>query len=427
MENAETQPPLEAGEPNPPTPAAEPADATLLRRFVSQRDESAFATLVQRYGPLVLSVCTRILSHRQDAEDAFQTTFLVLARKANSITRRNSLSGWIYRVAYRIALKARSARSRRVVRDANLLDVAAPDETPEVVWRDLRPILDEEVNRLPRKYRLPFILCYLEGKTNAEAAAALGCPPGTVMSRLAWARERLRSRLALRGVGLSTAALVTVLGEHATASALPSVLAGPTVANALCFTAGQAGEVAARIAGPAEEFLRAMFRTQLAKTAAYALAMVGAAILGVWVIIGMNIGRQGNPRVNPRPAAAVPDDRARMQGVWSPERIEAAGNALPGEGLKVAFTGDRFELVAQGGPPLTLRFELNPTAQPPTVDFYEGTRLFSRGIYRLAGDSLLICYAMAARERPTQFDGGTPQTLLYTLKRDPPASGKPNP
>jgi RNA polymerase sigma factor (sigma-70 family) len=428
MENAEAKPPPDTGEPIPPTPAAEPAEAVLLQRFVSQRDEAAFAALVQRYGPLVLSVCTRILNHHQDAEDAFQTTFLILARKASSIARRESICSWIYRVAFRVAIRARSARARQVMSDTNLPDVPAAEETPAWVWRDLRPILDEEVNRLPEKYRLPFILCYLEGKTNAQAAAALNCPPGTVMSRLAWARERLRSRLALRGVALSTGILATVLTQHATASAPPAVLAGSTVANALRFTAGKTAEVAARLAGPAEAFLRAMFLSQLRRTGAYVLVVAGAALLVVWLLILVTgMGQPGNPRiVNPGPAARVPEDQTRMQGTWNVERIAVGGQEGPRDGLQVAFIGDTFQLLTPAGPALTVQFALNPEAQPPTFDLYQGPGLFARGLYRLDGDTLLICYSTAG-ERPRNFDSSvSPQTILYQLKREAP-SGTKNP
>jgi RNA polymerase sigma factor (sigma-70 family) len=410
---------MENAEPPPPTLAAEPADADLLRRFVARRDEAAFALLVQRYGPLVLGVCTRVLDHRQDAEDALQTTFLVLARKAKSITRRESVCGWIYRVAFRIALKARAARARRARHEAPLPDVPAPEETPAWVWRDLRPILDEEVSRLPRKYRLPFILCYLEGQTNAQAAATLHCPPGTVMSRLAWARERLRARLALRGVTLSTGVLAAVLTEQATASALPAMLAGPTIANALRFAVGQAGEVAAHLAGPAEEFLRALFWTQVRRISVLVLALGGIVALSIWLAIGgIGLVRPGNPKGVPPPAVVVPDDQARIQGTWLPERIEGGGQVLPPDGLKVAFSDNIFQLIPTNGQPLTLQFELNPTAQPPTIDLYEASGLFSRGIYRLEGDSLLICYARAERPRPRQLDGSAPRTILYQLKRE---------
>src|SRR5215470_5427658 len=183
------------------------ADAQLLARFLASRDDFAFAALVRRHGPTVLGVCRRVLRHAQDAEDAFQATFLVLARKARSIARRGALGSWLYGVAYRVALKARddAARRRRHERRAasRTEGQAACAEAGDAAG----PVLDEEVNRLPDKYRQPVVLCYFEGKTYQEAARLLGWPAGTAAVRLARARELLRNRLTVRGVALSSAAL----------------------------------------------------------------------------------------------------------------------------------------------------------------------------------------------------------------------------
>src|SRR5262249_44075911 len=144
-------------------------DAQLLEQFVAQRDEAAFEVLVWRHGPKVLGVCRRVLRHEQDAEDAFQGAFLVLVRKASSIGKRQSVGNWLYRVAYRVALRAKLLAGKRATQEVCAQDVPAAELTPDPVWSDLRPVLDEEVNRLPAKYRAPFILCYLDGKTNEEA------------------------------------------------------------------------------------------------------------------------------------------------------------------------------------------------------------------------------------------------------------------
>src|SRR5438045_1930853 len=181
-------------------------DAHLLERFVSRRDEEAFATIVRRHGPMVLSVCLRILHDIHDAEDAFQATFLVLARKAAAIGRRERLGAWLHGVAQRTALKAR-ANAARWQEIESVADTSAAEPLSELAWQELRLVLDEEIGRLPARYRAPVILCYLEGLSYAEAARHLGCPPGTVSGRLARARELLRRRLARRGFGLSAALL----------------------------------------------------------------------------------------------------------------------------------------------------------------------------------------------------------------------------
>ena len=170
-------------------------DGQLLERFVHDRTAAAFTALVERHGPLVWSLCQRMLGPVAEAEDAFQATFLVLVRKAGSISKRESVRSWLYGVAYRVAARARNDRGRRRAREVSLdsISVCAPAE--DTVWRDLRPVLDEEIQRLPAKHRLAVILCYLEGKTNDEAAVVLGCPRGSVATYLSRARDRLRARL----------------------------------------------------------------------------------------------------------------------------------------------------------------------------------------------------------------------------------------
>src|SRR5262245_59291090 len=199
-------------------PPSAPDDAELLERFVRGHDEAAFELLVRRYGAMVYNVCRRVLRDDHDAEDAFQASFLILARKAASLGRREALPGWLYRVALRVALRAR-ARVPALV-GAEFPEPAAEDPD-SVLWQDLKSVLDEEVGRLPEKYRLPVVLCYLSGLSTDEAACRIGVPRGTVLSRLAWARERLRGRLARRGVALSAALLGTLPARAASAVPLP--------------------------------------------------------------------------------------------------------------------------------------------------------------------------------------------------------------
>src|SRR5262245_54610097 len=183
-----------------PRPAADLSDRQLLERFLHARDEASFAVLVERHGRLVMGVCRRALRNHHDSEDAFQATFLVLVRKAGSISKRESVGSWLHGVACRIATRARSKNAFRRVREEQVERPPAPDLLDEVIRRDLRAVLDEEVLRLPTRCRVPFIFCYMEGKTNEEAARLLGCPKGTVLSRLARAREILRGRLTRRGL-----------------------------------------------------------------------------------------------------------------------------------------------------------------------------------------------------------------------------------
>src|SRR5208283_4994999 len=183
--------------------STELTDGQLLDAFVVRRDEAAFTTLVQRHGPMVQRVCRRVLGDAHDAEDAFQAAFLVLARKAGAIRHRSSVGGWLYEVAYHLALRGRANAARRRKHERQAPEMSPPNPLSEREREELQTMLDEELHRLPEKYRTPLVLCYLEGKTNTQAAEELGWPAGSMSSRLTRARELLRDRLAGRGVALS--------------------------------------------------------------------------------------------------------------------------------------------------------------------------------------------------------------------------------
>ena len=259
------------------------SDAELLQRFLAQRDEAAFEVLVWRHGAAVLNLCHRILRHGHDAEDAFQATFLVLVVKGRSLRKQTSLGSWLYKVAMRVALQARGRAAARAARERHDLEFPADEPEDPVGDRELRQILHEEVNRLPKRYRLPVILCYLSGQSTAEAAVALGCPRGTVLSRLATARQRLLRRLVRRGVVLSAEGLALALAP--TAAKASFLLVGTTVKAAVCIAVGKKG--AAGVAGSAlllmEGVLQAMLWTKIKTTAATVVLVAALAIgLGFW-------------------------------------------------------------------------------------------------------------------------------------------------
>ena len=214
------------------------SDGALLDRYLTgdaAAAQQAFRALVEAHGPMVLGICRHILSEEHDAEDAFQATFLVLARKAGSIRNRRVLAGWLHEVAHRIAVKARVRVTRRRTLERQAMAMApAPIENQQqdetAAWNELRPVLHDEVGRLPEKYRLPVILCYLEGKTNEEVAELLQWPVGTVKGRLSRARDLLRSRLMRRGLVLSAGFLLTALSRgRVFAEMVPAELAKNTV------------------------------------------------------------------------------------------------------------------------------------------------------------------------------------------------------
>jgi RNA polymerase sigma-70 factor (ECF subfamily) len=263
-------------------------DEQLLDRFLARRDEAgdeAFAELVQRHGPMVLGVCRRILGHAHDAEDAFQATFLVLARKAASVARREKVASWLYGVAVRTAKEARTRAARRRAREER---VSAPIhvEPPDDGFPDeLRAILDEELGRLPARHRGPVVLCELEGVPRPEAARRLGVPEGTLSSRLARAKARLRDRLAARGVALPVAAVAAILAGEARATIVPLHLLESTVEAATLVAAGPtaAAGLSASAASLSEGVLKTMLVAKL-KGIVLAVGTMTAVVSGAVVL-----------------------------------------------------------------------------------------------------------------------------------------------
>ncbi len=242
-------------------------DGQLLGCFISRRDEAAFAALVRRHGPMVWGVCRRVLRNSHDAEDAFQATFLVLVKKAASIQRRTLLANYLYGVAHRTALKARAVAARRRTHEKQVFPVPEP-AAPSSAVTDIEPLLDEELSRLPDKYRVPIVLCDLQGKTRKEAAHLLGWPEGTVAGRLARGRALLAKRLTRRGVTLSGAAPALV----------PTNLVSTTV-KAASLVASGTGILSTEVASLTEGVMQAMFVTKL-KAALGACLVVGLLVLG---------------------------------------------------------------------------------------------------------------------------------------------------
>jgi len=252
----------------------ESKDRDLLLRFVKRRDEAAFEVLVWRHGTMVLNLCRRMLKQEHDAEDAFQATFLALARQASAIGNRDSLPSWLYRVAFRIALKLRS-RAQQFACAATLPDCPDRDTFVDLEWREIRQILDEEVNRLPVKYRLPFILCCLEGRSNSEAAKEIGCPKGTVDSRLSWARQRLRQRSIRRGVSLAIGGLaLDGVWQAETAAALSEKLVRSTLQASVAFANGSAAMVSGSVLSLARGVVKAMMFDKIKRVLVVGLVLV---------------------------------------------------------------------------------------------------------------------------------------------------------
>jgi RNA polymerase sigma factor (sigma-70 family) len=204
-------------------------DGQLLECFIARREEAAFAVLVRRHGPMVLGTCRRLLRNSHDAEDAFQATFLVLVRKAAAVVPRERVGNWLYGVACHAARKAKAAAAKRRAKERQAAERLRPEVPAEEVRHDWRPLLDRELSRLPDKYRLPVVLCDLEGRTRTEVARQLGCPEGTLSSRLATARKTLARRLVRHGLHLSAGALALALAQGVAAAAVPALLVASTI------------------------------------------------------------------------------------------------------------------------------------------------------------------------------------------------------
>jgi RNA polymerase sigma factor (sigma-70 family) len=278
-------------------------DGQLLQRFASQGDEDAFAVLVRRHGPMVLAACRRVLNDAHAAEDCFQTTFLTLARKAGSLRWPESLGPWLYGVASRTALKARAREARRRARERRAAVPEAVEPLDHFVWRDLRAVLDEAVQRLPDKYRVPFVLHCLQAMTVAEVARRLGCPQGTVAARLARARDQLRSRLGRRGLALSAGAFAAALAENAAAAPVPVPLLAAT-ARAATVAAGQT--ITAGV-GPAAAAALTQGGGKIMLTAKVKIASV--MLLGFGLVAGSGAALSGR-----RDAARADAPSAAVQG-----------------------------------------------------------------------------------------------------------------
>jgi RNA polymerase sigma factor (sigma-70 family) len=287
-------------------------DDQLLARFVSQSDEPAFEALLERHGPMVLSVCRGVLKDPNDAQDAFQGTFLVLVRKARSIRTGASLGSWLYRVAFHMAIQINSEAVRRQQMEMRAGEMATQmNKRDDARGEDLVPALYEEMGRLPEKYRLPVVLCHLEELTHAQAAQQLGWTEGTVRGRVARAREVLRRRLARRGLALSAGAIASALGQRsasATTAAVPAAWIEGTVKAAMAVMAGQtiaAGVVSAPAVVISERMVRSLSMTPIKLTAASLLAAGAAAMVGAALVSGARDDAMRKGPGTAAPAAAA--------------------------------------------------------------------------------------------------------------------------
>jgi RNA polymerase sigma factor (sigma-70 family) len=359
-------------------------DAQLLQRFAAGREETAFTALVQRHGRLVWGVCRHLLPREHDAEDAFQATFLVLARRAGSIRKREAVGSFLYGVAYRVAMKARQGERKRQARERQA-PARPQDQAPsDLAWRELQAVLDEELQRLPETYRAPFVLCCLEGRTRDAVAAELGCREGTVSSRIARARRLLQQRLARRGVALAAVLCARVLWERTARAAVPARLLRGAAGTAL----GPARSAPPAALALAEAVLAT---TGLTGRQVGAVLLLGLGLLAAAAgLCGRYLAAppaEGRPSDAPPAAAAPPRDR--YGDPLPPGALARLGTVRQrAPGAHVVVTADGKEVVTVG-PDLTVRRfdagtgELRATRQLPAGPTYR-TWLSPRGTFVLA-------------------------------------------
>jgi RNA polymerase sigma factor (sigma-70 family) len=353
-------------------------DAELLECYIARRDETAFAEMVRRHGPLVLGVCRRVLRDEHDAEDAFQATFLVLVRKAASIRPRAMLSNWLYGVAHNTALKANAMKRKRRAKEQEAGTLPRPEVSTQT-WQQLQNLLDEELSALPDRYRVPIVLCELEGKTLKEAAHQLGLPEATIGTRLYRGRNLLAGRLSKRGLTLSGSVLGTVLAESAASASVPASLLSATVRAATPYALGEGarGLISPSVAALTEGVLKSMLLHKLKLASSLLLLVLLVAALALLPGLSRPVHSAAPPTATE--SAREPDEE-------EPEPVEFTSNPINMLGgfnvsISIAISPDGKRIAAGMG-------NWNQPGRVEVWDFATRKSLWSqdesRGVYSVA-------------------------------------------
>jgi RNA polymerase sigma factor (sigma-70 family) len=425
-------------------------DRQLVEHFLAERDGTVFEVLVRRHGPMVYRVCWRVLQQTEDAEDAFQATFLVLARNLAAVRDRDSLASWLHGVAHRIALKARSLGATRKQHEAR---APVPSAVPpdDLTWKELRAVLDAELARLPEKWRLPLVLCYLEGRTQDEAAAELGYSANTLRRRLEDARAALGRRLSRRGFGSAALAAVLVSDCASRGTASPATTSA-TIETMTLVTTGRtpASAVPPKVAALAEGVTATSlnkFKAAAVLLVVGALGTLGAAFQPLQARVKPPpAGTRADPpqvaKPTPAPDVQPRTDTEKLQGTWEVIETRVNGETYPTHDSTdhlLVIESDKFrrtcmpkesarpKLGVYGGTIFLATFKLNTKTSPRNIDLEMSkdpeAHEVCLGIYKLDGDDLMIClpYLKPCERRPTEFkaEKGSDQQL-YKLRRAKP-------
>lgn len=373
--------------PEPRLPDAESvdllSDRDLMERFSRTGDETAFEALVGRHGPMVLRVCLQILGAPHDAQDAFQATFLVLACRAGSMRRYDSAASWLYGVALRVARSSRKMRARRRIHENRFAESKPVEFVGEADPSESIDDLHEEIGSLPEKLRLPVVLCYLEGMTAEAVAERLGCPRGTVLSRLAAAKERLRRRLTRRGIALPAGLLTAGISPVPVEASIPATLAQSVVHSATQIASGNAVATAAtsEITSLAVQAMKSMIVGHILEVGSLVFLTLG----GVAAATFLTVGLMGKGAAGPAPQS---DQDARLAAVL--EQWKSSAEQLGGS-IRIRMTERHFlEAVPEpGGRPLAGRPSMRDRSRVERPQFRKrATPLVERYLvmHELSGD-----------------------------------------
>jgi len=402
------------------------SDGQLVDRFLNSGGEVYFEALVHRHGPMVWGVCRRILSSHHDAEDAFQATFLVLARKARSIVPREMVANWLYGVANRTARKLRTTTGRRKAREKLVTTMPEPSAIlDDGQWAEVRPLFDQELSRLPDRYRAPIVLCELEGKSHKEAAVQLGCPVGTLSGRLSRAKVMLTKRLKQQGVLAPGMPLILMRSQFVEAGVPATVM---VFASKILTAVGAAGVeasvcVSARVTALAEGVLRTMqFATvKFGITTVFVGSMIalGGASIAYRTQAAERDQAQGSKEKAEAPAkteASAKLDLEKLQGKWYRVASETDGKDWMPKGvdpksplLTVVFEGDKWRGMKEDGETLKTQHTIHLLPDRKPKQFMLGPPSGELtgawwGIYKIENDKLTFCIQFNSNQpRPADF------------------------